>query len=867
MWHGLSNEEVELNRKKYGTNSITNVKQKGFFKLLLESLGDPIIKILLIALAIKVVFLFQDSNYFETLGILIAIFLASFISTISEYGSEAAFRRLQEESSKISVKVLRNGKVMEIPIEEVVKNDVVVLQSGDRIPADGYLLKGELRVDESSLNGEAKEAKKYPPLNPNDLKNEHKLYRGSVVYNGDAYMLVTEVGDKTLYGALASELAESAPTSPLKLRLQGLAKFISRIGYCGAALVTISYLFSVIVIDNNFDPTLIMNTLTDFRVMADHLIYALTLSVTIIVVAVPEGLPMMITLVLSSNMKRMLKSNVLVRRLVGIETAGSINVLLTDKTGTLTKGKLEVSEIITADNIHYKNINMMKQNKKYYEEVYNCLYYNNESKFNALGEVIGGNSTDKSCLKFLIEDKNIKRRVIDKTPFDSKIKYSTATLDNNITYIKGAIEKLLPNINYYLNKNGEEKILLNKKVLISMVDNLTKKGIRLIALCSTKKNNNLENLTFIGLVAIKDELRPEAKEGVSLIRSAGINMIMITGDAKDTATMIAKEVGLLDKEDLVLTSEELAKLSDEEIKKIAGKLKVIARALPTDKSRLVRILEEMDLIVGMTGDGVNDAPALKKANVGFAMGSGTEVAKEAADIVILDDNILSISKAILYGRTIFKSIRKFIIYQLTVNMCALILSIIGPFIGINTPITIIQMLWLNMIMDTFSGLAFSFEPPLKSYMYEPPKPKNEPIINSYMIGEVLFTGLYSAILCILFLKLPIVREFIRVGEDYKYLMTAYFALFIFIGIFNAFNARSERINILANLSKNKVFIAIILFIVSVQIYLIYHGGDLFRTYGLKANEFFIVLLLAATVFPIDFIRKTFLRRHHLKTGV
>ena len=867
MWHGLSSEEVELNRKKYGTNSITNVKQKGFLKLLLESLGDPIIKILLIALAIKVVFLFQDSNYFETLGILIAIFLASFISTISEYGSEAAFRRLQEESSKILVKVLRNGKISEIPIEEVVKNDCIVLQSGDRIPADGYLLKGELRVDESSLNGEAKEAKKYPPLNPNNLKDENKLYRGSVVYSGDAYMLVTEVGDKTLYGALASELAETAPTSPLKLRLQGLAKFISRIGYCGAVLVTISYLFSVIVIDNNFNPDLIMNTLTDFRVMADHLIYALTLSVTIIVVAVPEGLPMMITLVLSSNMKRMLKNNVLVRRLVGIETAGSINVLLTDKTGTLTKGKLEVSEIITADNIHYKNINMIKRNQKYYEEVYHSLYYNNESSFNEKGEVIGGNSTDKSCLKFLMEDKNIKRKVLDKKPFDSKEKYSKVALDNNMTYIKGAIEKILPHINYYLNKNGEEKLLLNKKILTNMTDNLTKKGIRVLALCRSKEKENLNNLTFIGLVAIKDELRPEAKEGVSLIRSAGINMIMITGDARETATSIATDVGLLDKDDLVLTSKELAEISDEELKKIIGNLKVVARAMPTDKSRLVRVLEEMNLVVGMTGDGVNDAPALKKANVGFAMGSGTEVAKEAADIVILDDNILSISKAILYGRTIFKSIRKFIIYQLTVNMCALILSIIGPFIGINTPITIIQMLWLNMIMDTFSGLAFSFEPALKSYMYEPPKSKSEPIINSYMIGEVLFTGLYSALLCILFLKLPIVREFIRVGEDYKYLMTAYFALFIFIGIFNAFNARSERINILANLSKNKVFIAIILFIVTVQIYLIYHGGDLFRTYGLKANEFFIVLLLAATVFPIDFIRKTFLRRHHLKTGV
>ena len=822
MFHGLNNDEVELNRKKYGTNSITNVKSKGFFKLLLESLGDPIIKILLIALAIKVVFLFRDSNYFETLGILIAIFLASFISTISEYGSEAAFKRLQEESSKILVKVLRNGKTIEIPIEEVVKNDLVVLESGDRIPADGYLLKGNLRVDESSLNGEAKEAKKYPPLNPSNLTDQNKLYRGSVVYSGEAVMLVTKVGDKTVYGALAKEVAESSPTSPLRLRLQGLAKFISRIGYCGAALVTVSYLFSVIVIDNNFDPELIMNTLTDFHVMADYLIYALTLSVTIIVVAVPEGLPMMITLVLSSNMKRMLKNNVLVRKLVGIETAGSINVLLTDKTGTLTKGKLEVSEIISADNIHYKNINSIKAYPKYYEHIYNNLYYNNESKLSDKKEPIGGNGTDKSCLKFLVEDKNIKRRVINHTPFDSKTKYSKATLDNNITYIKGAIEKLLPHIKYYINQNGTEKVLLSKKLLTDMTSNLTKKGIRVLALCYTKDANSIDNLIFIGLVAIKD---------------------------------------------VVLTSEELSKLSDEELKKVVGNLKVVARALPTDKSRLVRVLESMNLVVGMTGDGVNDAPALKKADVGFAMGSGTEVAKEASDIVILDDNILSISKAILYGRTIFKSIRKFIIYQLTVNMCALILSIIGPFIGINTPITIIQMLWLNMIMDTFSGLAFSFEPPLKSYMYEPPKPKSEPIINSYMIGEVLFTGLYSAILCILFLKLPIVRDFIRVGENYKYLMTAYFALFIFIGIFNAFNARSERINIFANLSKNKVFIAIIIFIISVQIYLIYHGGDLFRTYGLKASEFFIVLLLASSVFPVDFIRKIFLRRHHLKTGV
>lgn len=860
---GLTQVEVEKNRKLYGNNSITDSEHNSFFKLLLESLGDPIIKILLVALAIKVVFLFKDFDYFETLGILIAIFLASFISTISEYGSEAAFRRLQEESSKIKAKVIRDNILKEIPIEEVVVGDIVVLGSGDKIPADGYIIKGELSVDESSLNGEAKEAKKYPPINANNILDKNKVMRGSVVYNGNAYMLVTEVGDKTIYGALAREVSEEPPTSPLKIRLTGLAKLISRLGYIGAALVTISYLFSVIVIDNNFDPNLILKTITDFHVMFNHLIYALTLSVTIIVVAVPEGLPMMITLVLSSNMKRMLKNNVLVRRLVGIETAGSINVLLTDKTGTLTKGHLEVSEVITGDNTHFRSKKDIKIYSNYYEKLYECLFYNNESVFNNEGIPTGGNLTDKACLNFIGQDNIIKRKVIEKVPFNSQDKFSKTKLDNGYVYVKGAIEKLLPNIVYYLNKMGEEKVILNKKIITKTIDILTKKGIRVLALCYEKNSS----LVLIGLVAIKDELRNEAKEGVSLIKSAGINMIMITGDAKNTAMAIASDVGLLDNDSIVLTSDEISKLSDEDLKKCVSRLRVVARALPTDKSRLVRILEEMDLIVGMTGDGVNDAPALKKANVGFAMGSGTEVAKEASDIVILDDNILSISKAILYGRTIFKSIRKFIIYQLTVNMCALILSIIGPFIGINTPITIIQMLWLNMIMDTFAGLAFSFEPALESFMHEPPKSKDEPIVNSYMIGEVLFTGLYSAIICILFLKLPIVREFIRTGENYKYLMTAYFALFIFIGVFNAFNARSERINILANLKKNKVFIVIIAFILLVQVYLIYNGGELFRTYGLTAKEFFIVLLLALTVFPVDFLRKIYLRKHHLKTGV
>ena len=840
-YNGLSKSEVIKSRNKYGSNKISTGKKNSFLKLLLETMGDPIIRILLIALAIKTLFLFRDFDWYETIGILIAILLASFISTISEYGSEAAFSRLQEESSKIKVKVIRDKKVALVFVDEVVVNDIVVLEPGDKIPADGVVIEGELSVDESMLNGEKKEAKKTPGST---------VYRGSVIYKNRGLIKVSSVGENTMYGKIAKEIEEKEPKSPLKERLVGFAKVISRIGYIGAVLISLSYLFKVIVIDNNFNGTLILETLKNFHLMADYLIYALTLSVTIIVVAVPEGLPVMITLVLSSNMKRMLKDNVLVRKLVGIETSGSLNVLLTDKTGTLTKGKLSVS-LIKSYQTGFKNQKSLEVYSNYADEIVKSLYYNNESTLSN-NKIIGGNITDQALLSYIKNFKKKEYMISDKTNFDSKNKYSSVKIDDTY-YYKGASEVLLPNCFYYLDDFGEKCILKNKDKLNEDISSYTKKGERVIVLA---KGSNLKLLTFIGFVCIKDELRDEAKEGIKLIKNAGIDIIMITGDAKETAVSIAKEVGIMnDSNDLALSSEEFNKLSDDFIEDNLKRIKVIARALPLDKSRMVKIIINNDLIVGMTGDGVNDAPALKKANVGFAMGSGTEVAKEASDIVILDDNILSISKAILYGRTIFKSIRKFIIYQVTVNMCALILSLIGPFIGIDTPITIIQMLWLNMIMDTFAALAFSYEAPILDYMNEPPKKKEEPILNRYMLGEILITGTYSALLCILFLKLPIIKSVIRVGENNKYLMTAYFALFIFIGIFNSFNARSTRLNILANIKKNKVFLGMITFIFLTQIYLIYHGGDLFRTYGLTAREFIIVLLLAISVIPFDFIRK------------
>lgn len=863
---GLNNEEVLKSRKEYGSNKITDKKQDGFIKLLIESLGDPIIKILLIALAIKVVFLFQDFDWFETLGIVIAIFLASFISSISEYGSEQAFKRLEQEAKKSLVKVIRNNNIEEIPIDDVVKNDIVLLSSGDKVPADGILIEGEIDVDESVLNGETKE-------NEKNTINNRNLLRGSIVVNKEGKMLVTQVGDKTVYGSLALEIQEKQPESPLKIRLRGLAKVISRIGYIGAVLVSFSYLFSVIVINNNFDLNKIINTVTNFKIMFEYIIYALTLSVTIIVVAVPEGLPMMITLVLSSNMKRMLKNNVLVRKLVGIETAGSINLLLTDKTGTITKGKLEVTSIITGDLKKYNNHLEIEPYKKLANYLDMSMVINNASKLDNNNNVIGGNITDRALLKFC-NKKYTNINIVNSIPFNSTNKYAITIIKHdqkNIALIKGAQEKILPYCKYYIDQNGSKKPLLNQNKIKTVIKEETLKGSRVLLLAINDNINSLNyisNLALVGIVLIKDEIRKEAIEGLNLVKNAHIETIMITGDSKETAIAIGKEINLIqNKDDLVLTSHDLNKLSDEEVSKILPNIKVIARALPSDKSRLVKIAQSNNLVVGMTGDGVNDAPALKKCDVGFAMGSGTEVAKSAADIVIMDDNILSISKAILFGRTIFKSIRKFIIFQLTVNICALTISIIGPFIGINTPITIIQMLWINMIMDTLAGLAFSFEPPLNEYMNEYPKQKDEAIINKYMYTEILITGFYSALICILFLKLPIVRTIIRVEDNYKYLMTAYFALFIFISIFNAFNARTKRINLLSNLTKNIVFLITFILIIIIQIYLIYFGGDLFRTYGLTSLEFIFVIILAFSVIPFDMIRKIIIKKKKLHNHV
>ena len=853
--NGLKDDEVKESRKRYGSNSINEKNKNTFFNLFIETLGDPIIKILLIALAIKTIFLFRDFDYFETMGIVLAVLVASLISAISEYGSNKAFQRMQEESSRIKVLVKRDGKTKEITIDEIVKNDILILAPGNKVPADGILIKGKLSVDESSINGETKEVYKEHIDNISLATEKNRVYRGTTIYDGEALVLVTKIGMDTLYGKMAKVLTEEEDASPLKLRLTNLAKVISRIGYIAAILIAVAYLFSKVFIINNFNLTIIRETIT-LNKFFSLILEALTLAVSVLVMSVPEGLPMMITLVLSTNSKKMLKDNVLVRKMVGIETAGSLNILFTDKTGTLTKGKMEVSSIIDGNLNEYNDLYYTPDKLK--TLISDSLLYNNESELEeSSGKVVGGNLTDKALLSFVQRKKDNSVLIKDRILFNSKNKFAVTIIEKNnekIKLIKGAPDIVIKNSTHYIDKEGKRRTLDKDKIL-NYVNSKADSGLRTIALAVSQSiypTDSIRRNILLGVIFLKDDIRAEAKDGVSLIKSAGINIVMVTGDSKETAISIAKEVGIItSNNDIVLSSSDLEKLSDNELKKIIPNLKVVSRALPEDKKRLVMLSKELGLVTGMTGDGVNDSIALKKADVSFAMGSGTEVSKEASDIVIIDDNILSISRAILYGRTTFKNIRKFIIFQLTVNISAIMLALIGPFIGVPSPITVLQMLWINMVMDTLAGLAFSYEVPRIEYMKEPPKKKEENIINKYMFNEIIATSMYTLIISLLFLKLPFIQYII----SYDHLMTAFFSLFIFIAVFNSFNARTHRLNILAHLKENKVFILIIIFIIIVQIIIIYSGITLFQTKPLYIKELIFILVLSLSIIPFDFLRK------------
>ncbi len=875
---GLTDAQVQENKAKYGDNSITEQAREGFWDKLKGNFDDPIIKILIFALVLNVFFAFMGkSEWYESVGIAMAVLLATFVSTFSEFKNESAFQKLQGEASLIKCKVYRNGAVVEIPINDITMGDCVLLQSGDKIPADGIIIDGTINVDQSILNGEAKEEAKVPPpdaatdeesAKSDDLLNPHKVFRGAVVAGGNAVMRTVTLGDKTFYGKIAEELqTDEDRDTPLKLKLGDLAGQISKFGYIGGVLIAVAFMFQRIVIHNNFDMALISAYCSDIMNVLNSLVEAVMLAVIIIVMAVPEGLPLMIAIVSAQNMGKMLKDNVLVRKISGIETAGSLNLLFSDKTGTITKGQLEAVSFLDGTAASFKSYSDIP--KKLAELISLSVRYNTAAVVNG-DKAVGGNATERALLGFVLgkESGELNIKVGDTVPFNSKNKYSLAevTGDYTLTLAKGAPERLLDRCSFYYDGNGNKQPLSGVDHINAEIDKLAVRAIRVLALATYEgkvENGELpdKGLIFVGAVGIRDEVRAESPAALAQVREAGVQVIMITGDRKETAMAISKEAGLLKSDDeVVLTSPELNAMSDDEVKKILPKIRVIARALPTDKSRLVRIAQEMNLVVGMTGDGVNDSPALKKADVGFAMGDGTEVAKEASEIVILDNNFSSIGKAILYGRTIFNSIRKFIIFQLTINVSAVMISFVCPLIGMENPLTITQILWVNLVMDTLAALAFGGEPALARYMEEQPKRRDEKIINGYMYSEIGVGAVWCFAMGLVFLLTSFSHEHFRVGEGddaNMYLMTGYFAFFIFMAVFNAFNARTDRMNLFDNIGGNTGFLKVMGLIVVVQVAMTYFGGVILRCFGLTAGEWLFVIAMAFTIIPIDLIRKAF----------
>ncbi len=855
---GLTAEAVSESRAKYGENRLEKEKTKGFFRKFIENLNDPIIKILIIALIIEVAFTFSNCNYFEVFGIVIAILIATTVSTASEFGSERAFLKMQSESMEGRVRVLRDGSTEEITSAEIVVGDIVYLSAGERIAADGTLLSGRIGVDQSALNGESREVEK-SPVNENtkwELAAKNRVFRGTLVTLGEAVMRVGRVGMNTYYGMVAKDVQAPTRESPLKHRLSRLAGQISKIGYVMALIVAITYLFCAIIVDNNFDGARIMVAIKDARSLFSMLIHALTLMITVVVVAVPEGLPMMITVVLSANMKKMLSDGVLVKKLVGIETAGSMNILFTDKTGTITVGEPRCEKIVCAD-ATYKSISSLKKCREIYENMALSALYNTDA-YLSRGKVLGGNGTDRAIYEYFKDECSSSVKILNKESFSSDKKYSSVALDNGRCYVKGAPEIILSRSKFALSSSGQI-ITINKRDIETKLYEAASLGNRVVAVAYTEREHS--GYIFLGLIVLKDMLRRDAKEAVRSIQRAGVRIVMLTGDGRETAAAIAEECGIISNRDrdLVLTSSELGAMSDDEVKKILPNISVLARALPQDKTRLVRLAQELNLVVGMTGDGINDAPSLKLADVGFAMGSGADIAKAAGDVVITNNSLYSINRTILYGRTIFKSIRKFITFQLIMNFAACGISIFGQLIGIESPITIIQMLWVNIIMDTLGGLAFAGEAPLEYYMKEKPKQRDEPILNGKMLGQIFISGIYTLSLCMLFLSHNAIRGAFSGQNAAIRFLTAFYALFIFLGIFNCFAARSERLWIFSNISKNKLFVFIMLLISMIQVIMIYYGGEMFRTTALSLKELLWVIGIAFSLIPFDIFRRIFVK--------
>ena len=864
LMRGLSDSQVNKSKQDFGTNALAKKETESLWSMFIRAFDDIWIKVLCAALVMKIVIsvigvfvpaLAGENDVVEIISIVLAIALATGFSTLSEYRNSSRSEALQEEYNKTYAKVMRNGKLVNILTSEIVKGDTILVQAGDKVPTDGVLFEGHIKVSQAALNGESRDENKTAADNldeaeSTDYASANKVFMGSVVTSGEGYMVATVIGDASELGkinkALTDDNEEDERKDTSSLKLEVVAAGIGKLGVSAAAIAGV--LDVVLNLIRTDEPITVVYVLL---LVAE----AVMLMASIVIMAVPEGLPMMNSLVQSMNTESMYKKNILVSHKAAFSDSAYMNVLFSDKTGTITQGNLSLVEFITGDGKIAENI----PNQEFIE----AITLNNLAKVSE-GKPIGSNNMDRALLGYALEhgyddSKNDPDKVADISGFDSEKKCATVTLKNGLVYWKGATENIIDKVTHYMLPSGEEKefTAADKKAVEDQMLAQAKRTMKLLSVAKIADGKTV----LMAVLCLRDNVRTDAVETVEILNNAGIQVVMVTGDAEETAVAIAKEAGILKDEqnDVVLTHEELEQMSDEELKKKLPNLRVVSRAKPLDKKRLVSISQQLDNVCGMTGDGVNDAPALKQADIGFAMGDGTAVAQEAGDVVILNNSLTSIKDCVLNSRTMSKSVGKFLIFQLTVNISTLLMNIIAPILGWTEPFSIVQILWINLIMDTLAAMAFGGEPILDRYMNEKPALRKDNILTTYIKSAIGTSSVFITLGSILILEnIGGITDFVTpagCADPELYEKTFMFAFFIYSIIFNSLNTRSERFNVFEHIEENKNFIIVMGVIFILQTIIIEIGGQVFSTTTLNAKALFVSMLLAVLIIPVDMVRK------------
>ena len=866
---GLTNEQVKMSREKYGSNKLPEPKLKKWYEFAIEALTEKITLILITIAVLQLVLGFMGvMDMADPIMILIVLGIVTAIAVKTGLGVQKSAAELRAKTSTRYCSVIRDGKVQTINKNDLVVGDVVCIESGQEIFADGYIVEGKVSVSNAAINGESKECKKTPvngyvpkeSTSTDDFTNQNCLFAGTSVLSGEGKMIVTEVGINTINGdTLVKMQTLEPPKTALQIAIDRLCDVISKYGTIAAGFTFIVLLVTGIA-EVGFREYFGGGILDTIQKIAQ----AFSVALTIVVAAVPEGLPLIINIVTKQNVKTMERFNILAKNPNKIPELAYVDLICTDKTGTLTTGVMTPMTVIDGYG------NEVDQGTNLWDCIKQNICLNNSATYDAENNITGGNSIDRAILKYVdfTEFFNIQKnnKIIMKQVFQSEYKYSSCTSESGISYYKGAPEKLIEHCSKMLISEPVAFNKSDKERLLGVIKSMTEKSMRCIALAIADGNiveNTLpDDMTFLGIIGVVDPVRKEVPEAVRVAHKAGIQIIEITGDCYETAVAVATEAGIYKEGDLALTNAQFEKMSDDEIKKIIPTLRVISRCSPNTKLRLVSLAQELGRSVGMTGDGTNDSPALKKADVGFGMEAGTDVAKEASDIILTDNNFASIIRGVELGRTFMHDIMMFLEFQLPINFSLLVLSILFPILSGGALLASVQILIINIIMDSLNSLSFGGEPPKAEYMTENPIKKGSGLFirgakKRIAISTVTFIVLYGILMFS-----PVSKLFTTDVEA----MTARFAMLCIMSVCNGFGIRTEHINLLNGLKNNKTFVYIAASIVLGTIALCNVLGGLIQATAMNMIQWVAIIGLSLTVIVVDVIRKLFIKGENKNHG-